>query len=198
MRVGVFAAAGISLISLSASAQTAGNEAPPQISLSVPSGAPLRVYLTKRISKRVGVPVQAKLLESVFAFDREVLPAGTVALGQVIRVQPAGKWQRARAMVNGDFTPLRQAEVEFTTLLLPDGRKLTTHTSETAGLNSIYTEPSNKASKKKNQKTQPQNQNGGILGSARQTAKDRINGAINARSRGIADIVRGPNKKEKF
>lgn len=198
MRVGVFAAAGISLISLSASAQTAGNEAPPQISLSVPSGAPLRVYLTKRISKRAGAPVEAKLLESVFAFDREVLPVGTMALGQVNRVQPVGKWQRARAIVNGDFTPLRQAEVEFTTLVLPEGRKLATHTVETVGLNSIYTEPSNKPSKKKNQKAQPQSQNGGILGTAKQTAKDRINGAINARSRGIADIVRGPNKKEKL
>jgi hypothetical protein len=199
MRARILAAAGILLFSPSASAQTvSSDETPHQVSLSVPSGAPLRLYLTKRISKRVGVPVQAKLLESVFAFDREVLPAGTVALGQVIRVQPAGKWQRARAMVNGDFTPLRQAEVEFTTLLLPDGRKLTTHTVETVGLNSIYSEPSIKPSKKKSQKTQPQNQNGGILGTAKQTAKDRINGAINARSHGVADIVRGPNKKEKF
>src|ERR1700730_9241916 len=50
----------------------------------------------------------------------------------------------------------------------------------------------------KKAKAQPPNQNGGILGTAKQTAKDRINGAINARSRGIADIVRGPNKKEKL
>jgi len=142
--------------------------------------------------------VEAKLLESVFAFDREVLPAGTIALGQVSRVQPVGKWQRAKAIVNGDFTPLRLAQVEFTTLVLPDGRKLATHTVETVGLNSIYTEPSNKPSKKKKQQTQPQNQNGGILGTAKQTAKDRINGAINSRTRGIADIVRGPNKREKF
>src|SRR6202035_2767566 len=69
-----------------------------------------------------------------------------------------------------------------------------THTVETVGLNSIYMEPS----KKKKEKAQPPNQNGGILGTAKQTAKDRINGAINARSRGIADIVRGPNKKEKL
>jgi hypothetical protein len=199
MRAGTVVAAGIFLFSPSASAQTVSpDETFHQISLSVPSGAPLRLYLAKRISKRVGAPVEAKLLESVFAFDREVLPIGTVALGQVSRVQPVGKWQRARAIVNGDFTPLRQAEVEFTTLLLPDGRELTTHTIETAGLNSIYTEPSNKPSKKKSQKTQPPNQNGGILGTVRQTAKDRINGAINARSRGIADIVRGPNKKEKL
>ena len=198
MKVGAIAAAGISLFSLSASAQTAADKAPPQISLSVPSGAPLRVYLAKRISKRVGAPVEAKLLESVFAFDREVLPVGTIAIGQVSRVQPVGKWQRARAIVNGDFTPLRQAEVVFTTLVLPDGRKLAIQTVETVGLNSIYTEPSNKPSKKNSHKTQPQSQNGGILGTAKQTAKDRINGAINARSRGIADIVRSPNKKEKL
>jgi hypothetical protein len=77
---------------------------------------------------------------------------------------------------------------------LPDGHKLPTHTVETMGLNSIYIEP------KKNQKpkSQPQNQNGGLLGTAKRAAKDKITGAINSRTQGIADIVRGPNKKEKF
>src|SRR5262249_15120644 len=71
------------------------------------------------------------------------------------------------------------------------------HTVETVGLNSIYTEPSpNK--KKPKQKPQPQNQNGGILGTVKQTARDRLNGAINSRSRGAFDIVRGPNKREKL
>jgi hypothetical protein len=192
---GILAVAGIWLFPLSAFAQTpADAEVPPQVSLTVPSGAPLRLYLAKKVSKRAGAPVEAKLLEPVYAFDREVLPAGTVARGAVNRTQPVGKWQRARAIVNGDFTPLRRAEVEFTTLVLPDGRTLATHTVETVGLNSIYTEPS----KSKHPKSQPSNQNGGILGTAKQTAKDRINGAINARTRGIADIVRGPNKKEKF
>ena len=189
VELGICAVACISLFNASATAQTAADEETPRISLSVPSGAPLRVYLTKRVSKRVGAPVEAKLLESVFAFDREVIPAGTVAQGQVSRVQPVGKWQRARAIIGGDFTPLRSAQVEFTTLILPDGHTVSTHTVETVGLNSIYIEPS----KNKKQKTQPQNPNGGILGTAKQTAKDRINGAINARSRGIADIVRGPN-----
>jgi hypothetical protein len=186
--LGILAAAFIPLVSVAA--QTAADEETPKISLSVPSGAPLRLYLTKRVSKRIGAPVEAKLLESVFAFDQEVLPAGTVAQGEVSRVHAVPKMQRFRAIVNGDFTPLRRAEVEFTTLLLPDGRKLSTHTVETVGLNSIYREPSKKAT--------PQNPNGGILGSAKQTAKDRINGAINSRSQGIADLVRGPNKKEKF
>jgi len=196
MKVGlsILAVSCIFLFSVSAAAQTAADEETPKISLSVPSEAPLRLYLTKKVSKRVGAPVEAKLVESVFAFDREVLPAGTVAQGQVTQALPVNKWQRVRAIVNGDFTPLRTAEVEFTTLILPDGRKVFPHTVETVGLNSIYTEPSNK----KNQKARPQNANGGILGTAKQTAKDRISGAINARSRGIADIVRSPNKKEKL
>jgi hypothetical protein len=196
MRVGLgnLAIACISLCNASATAQTAADEETPRISLNVPSGAPLRLYLTQRVSKRTGAPVEAKLLESVFAFDREVIPAGTVAQGRVSRVQPVGKWQRMRAILSGDFTPLRSAQLEFTTLTLPDGHTVSTHTVETAGLNSIYIEPS----KKKKQKAQPPNPNGGILGTAKQTAKDRINGAISARGRGIADLVRGPNKKEKL
>jgi hypothetical protein len=173
--------------------QSGGNDETPTIPLSVPSGAPLRLYLTKRVSKRLGAPVEGKILESVFAFDREVVPAGSVVTGKVSRIQPVGKWRRFQAIVNGDFTPLRNAQVEFDGLTLPDGKIRTLHTVESMGLNSIYMEPS-----KKKQKGRPQNQNGGILGTAKQTARDQINGAINARSRGIADIVRGPNKKEKF
>jgi len=78
MKIGL-TAAGISLFAAMASAQTTANEETPRISLDVPSGAPLRLYLTKRISKRAGAPVEAKLLEPVFAFDREVVPAGTIA-----------------------------------------------------------------------------------------------------------------------
>jgi hypothetical protein len=195
MRVGpAILAAAFPLFSVSASPQTAAAEETPKISLTVPSGAPLRLYLTKRVSKRAGAPVEAKLLEPIFAFGREVLPAGTVAQGQVFHVQSLPKWQRVRAILGGDFTPVRSAGLEFTTLILPDGHKLPTHTVETLGLNSIYIEP------RKNQKpkTQPQNQNGGLLGTAKQAATDKINGAINARTQGIADIVRGPNKKEKF
>jgi hypothetical protein len=156
--------------------------------------APL--YLTTRVSKRRDAPVEAKLLEAVFAFDREVIPAGAVAVGKVSQTQPVGKWQRTRAILNGDFTPLRRAEVQFTTLKLPDGRELATHTAESMALNSIYIEPSPR--KKKDQKATTQNPNGGILGTAKQNAKDRLNAAINHRSGGFADVVRGPNKKEKL
>ena len=119
IKLGFLAVAFSSLFVASAVAQTAPDEGASKVSLNVPAGAPLRLYLTKRVSKRAGAPVQAKLMEPVFAFDREVIPAGTVALGKVSRTQPVRKWQRVTAILNGDFTPLRRAQVEFTTLKLP-------------------------------------------------------------------------------
>ena len=179
-------------MALQASQAAGGNEAP-NVPLIVPSGVPLRLYLTKRIPKRLGAPVEGKIMEPVFAFDREVLPAGSAVTGRVSAVQPVNKWQRFHSIVGGDFTPLRNALVEFDSVTLPDGRMLPLHTVQTIGLNSIYTEPS-----KKKKKTAPQNPNNGTLGTAKRTVKDQINGAINARSGGFADIVRGPNKKEKL
>ncbi len=95
--------------------------------------------------------------------------------------------------MGGDFTPLRNALVEFDSVTLPDGKKLPLHTAQTIGLNSIYTEPS-----KKKKKAAPQNPNNGTLGIAKQTLKEKIQQAIDARSGGFTDIVRGPNKKEKL
>ncbi|MBS1856394.1 MAG: hypothetical protein JST11_13590 [Acidobacteria bacterium] len=168
-----------------------------EIPLQVPSGAPLRLYLTRRLPKRAGAPVEAKVLEPVFAFDKEVIPAGSVARGVVSRVQPPGKWQRTRTMLAGDFTPLHEAEVSFLSLTLPDGKQIALRTAETEALNSIYVEPSKKQKPRK-QKPQPQTQNGGLLGTAKQTAKDRVAGAVNARTQGVFDVVRGPDKKEKL
>jgi hypothetical protein len=91
-------------------AQTAAAELS-TVSLTVPSGAPLRLYLTKRVSKRIDASVEAKLMEPVYTFDREMLPAGTVVLGKVSRTQPVSKGQRFRAILSGDFTPLRLAQV---------------------------------------------------------------------------------------
>jgi hypothetical protein len=167
----------------------------PDVKLDVPSGAPLRIYLTKRVSKKVGTPVEGKILEPVFAFDREVIPAGSSLTGSVSRTQPVTKWQRVRAILNGDFTPLRSAFLSFDTLTLPNGSRRPLRTSEITALNSIYVEPSKK---KKQQQAGPQAQNNGVMGTAKKAAKEQIKGAITSRTRGFSEIVRGPNKKEKL
>src|SRR6202166_914372 len=151
----------------------------------VAAGTPLRVYLTKRLSKRVNEPVESKLLDPLFAFDREVAPAGSQVLGTVVRLKPMSKIQHALAILRGDFTPLHEAEVEYTTLVLPDGRRIPLHTVETPGLKSIVDlRPPRK-------KPAAANRNSGVLG----TAKAQVQSKIDAARTSVSDVVRGPDKK---
>jgi hypothetical protein len=76
-----------------------------------------------RVSKRSGAPVEAKLLTPLYAFDHAVLPPGTQVLGHVSRVQAVSKWQRARAILGGDFTPLHRAENNNTGILAAGKQK---------------------------------------------------------------------------
>ena len=163
--------------------------------LTVPAGSPLRLYLTKRIPKRPNAPVEAKVLEPVYAFDREVIPAGSQVLGHVSSVQPVSKWVRTRSVLAGDFTPLRSAKVQFTEAVLPNGSKVQLHTAESAPLNSLV--PLKPPKPPKNRKQPAPTQPGGVLGSAKQTAKDQVNAQIN-RVMSVPNLVRGPDKMERL
>jgi hypothetical protein len=181
----------LSLVSVaSAAGQGAGNEQMRNIPLTVPAGIPLRLYLTKRIPKRFNAPVEARTLSPLYAFDHEVIPAGTRVLGHVSHVQPVSRWERVRAVLGGDFTPLHVAQVEFTALLLADGNTIEPHTMESPGLNSLFPL---KPPKQRSQNGQ--SNNGGIVGAGKQKARDAIDAQI-ARVKSIPDIVRGPGKKE--
>ena len=178
-----------------AQSQTPSNEPEQNIPLTVPAGVPLRVYLTKRIPKKVGAPVEAKLLEGVYAFDREVIPAGSDVIGHVSRLEPVSKYQRTKAVVGGDFTPLHEADVEFTSLKLPDGRQMAVETQENIGLNSIFIP---KPPSKKNPKpAKPASNTGGVLGTGKQKIQEQINSRIDM-VKSIPDMVRGPNKVERL
>ena len=138
VRAGILVLSFIALSILSAAPQSDDASQQPETPLVVPAGVPLRLYLTKRAPKRAAAPVQAKVLDPVYAFDRQVIPAGAVVLGTVSRLQPFSSAQRTRAILNGDFTPLRLAHIEFTTLVMPDGRKLPLHTAESLGLTRAF------------------------------------------------------------
>jgi hypothetical protein len=173
-----------------AAPQDTGNDRTRDIPLTVPAGVPLRLYLTKRVPKRSNAPVEAKLLTPLYAFDHEVIPAGTQVFGHVSRVQPVARWERIRAIVGGDFTPLHVVQIEFTSLLTADGRTMELHTIESPGLNSLVPlKPPKQLSQN------GQSNNGGILGTGKQKARDAIDAQV-ARVKSIPDIVRGPGKKE--
>src|SRR5712671_6679851 len=108
------------------------------VPLKVPAGTPLRLYLTKRIPRRLNAPVDAKMLAPVYAFDREVVPAGTDVFGTVTRLKSVPSGERTKAMMSGDFTPLHLAEVRFTSMRLADGRHIALDTVESVELNSLF------------------------------------------------------------
>jgi hypothetical protein len=164
------------------------------VKLEVQTGTPLRVYVTRRVLYKIGEPVSAKLIEPVWAFDRIVIPAGSTLQGQLVKLDPISKMVRAQAMLGGDFTPLKRAQVSFVSLTLPDGRAMPIHTEESLGIGTIYIEP--KPPKKSKTQKAGSGKPSAVGQFLRQQAQTQLRNQANARSRGIYDLVRGPNKRE--
>ena len=99
------------------------------VPLTLEQGFPLKIALTERVRSKLNEPVHGKILEPVYAFDREVIPAGTEILGKVSALRPAGKWKRITSMLGGDFTPLHDAEITFDTLVFHDGKQVSLEAS---------------------------------------------------------------------
>lgn len=111
-----------------------GPTGPDALPLTIPVGAPLHIILTKKVPvKRPGVPVEGKVAENIYVFDRLVIPAGSLVTGQVTKVDSAPRKQRALAIANGNFTPLRHAHVDFNTLMDADGKRIPLQTNVSQG-----------------------------------------------------------------
>jgi hypothetical protein len=105
-----------------------------KIDLRVPEGTTLRIALDQRT--RISDPggaVHGKVVETVYAFDQPVIPAGSVATGHVIKVDSVTAVRRTMSYANGDFSPFHKYGVTFDTVTLPDGRQLSVATSVSAG-----------------------------------------------------------------
>src|ERR1700737_2956990 len=115
---------GVFLIAQFAAAQ---NDPPSAQSrtLAVDAGVPLHVVLDKRVSfTKVGQRLQGHVAQPVYVFDQVAVPAGTTVLGKVTEVHPVSRMKRFDALMGGDFTPLREAQVEFDTLVLGNGKEV--------------------------------------------------------------------------
>ena len=173
-----------------------GQDSQPQtvpVHLEVNAGTPMRLYITKRVSYRLGEAVQAKVAEPVWAFDRIVIPAGTVVHGQVTELNPVPGMERAMSIVRGDFTPLKRAQVSFTKLVLPDGKSFQLDSPPSVGLGSLYVSPP--PPKNTPTKKSPRNPNSKSA-QIQRFLKQQAQNQANAKSRGLFDGVRAKNKKE--
>ena len=112
-------------------AQASGSET---LALTVPKGSSLQVVLDKEVRiAEVGQPLQGRVVEAVYAFDKLVIPVGCEVSGKITRIEPVSALKRTTSALDADFTPSRKIEVEFTDLALPDGKHLPIATSVTPG-----------------------------------------------------------------
>lgn len=108
--------------------------APQTISLIVPQDTPIQVILNKEARiRRVGQPIEGRVAEAIYSFDKMVIPADSIVLGEITRIKSVSGGHRAEAALNADFTPARKVDVEFTLLVLPDGRRIPIQTKVTPG-----------------------------------------------------------------
>jgi len=107
---------------------------PARIELQLPQGTPLRIAIDQRTRVRhVGEPVMGHVVESVYAFDQPVIPAGSIVTGHVTEVVPVSKVFLVRAYASGDFSPVRQYRVTFDRLILRTGEMLEIDTTVSTG-----------------------------------------------------------------
>ena len=84
------------------------------IALEVPQNTSLQVALGQQVRvQRVGQWVTGRIVESVFAFDKLVIPSGSVVEGEVTQIRPINRTTRVKAYLDADFTPSHPIEVRF-------------------------------------------------------------------------------------
>jgi hypothetical protein len=109
---------------MAASAAAAEN-APVMVPMSVPAGTPIKVTLDSEVRVReVGQAIHGKTTEPVFAFDKLLIPVGTVVNGKVSAIEPVPKMVRTMQATNGNFSPPHAVHVQFDELVMADGRKI--------------------------------------------------------------------------
>jgi hypothetical protein len=95
------------------------------VPLVLPAGTPLQVKIEKRIRiQGVNQQIEGRVVQPVFVFNKEVVPAGSTVIGHVVRLNPISRAKRFKAVLNGDFTPLKNPEIQFDVLKLLDGRTI--------------------------------------------------------------------------
>jgi len=98
------------------------NAAPATVPMSVAAGTPIKVALDSEVRvRKVGQVIHGKTVEPVYAFDKLLIPAGTVVNGEVSAIDsmPGKTW--ALDATNGNFSPARHVHLRFDELVMSDG-----------------------------------------------------------------------------
>lgn len=168
-----------------------------RIPLALSEGTALRVAIDERTRiSHLGEPVQGHIVETVYAFDEPVIPAGSVVTGYVSRIEPVSLARKISSYLNGNFSLFRRYTVTFDRVTLPDGRELAISTTVAPGaaevVHLVSKEPKNKEEKDGEHKSLA----GRAADSAKQEVKDRVHEASTA-AHEAADEIRTPGRMER-
>jgi hypothetical protein len=99
------------------------------VAMSVAAGTPIKVALDSEVRVReVGQAIHGKTTEPVYAFDKLLIPVGTVVNGKVSAIDAVPKKVRTLDATNGNFSPRRNVHVQFDELVMGDGRHVALQT----------------------------------------------------------------------
>ncbi len=99
------------------------------IPLTVPPGTPLKVALDTEVRVReAGQAIHGKTTEPVYAFDKLLIPTGTLVNGKVSAIDSVPGKTRVLDVTNGNFSPARHVHVQFDELVMADGRHVALQT----------------------------------------------------------------------
>ena len=161
------------------------------VELVVPSGRALRVMLTDNTTvHRVGQIVTARVIEPVYAYDRIVLPVGTIVQGRITKLTSPSKMDKFQTMSSGDFSPHDMVELRFESIVR-DGVSVPIDTiarNETAHVT--------RATAKN---AQPEDSgNSGTVARAKAEAKNEAAAAIDGVKHQVADAVTAVKDPERM
>jgi hypothetical protein len=103
--------------------------APVTVPMSVEAGTPIKVALDSEVRvRKVGQVIHGKTVEPVYAFDKLLIPTGTVVNGKVSAIDSVPGRTRAMDAADGNFSPARHVHVQFDELVMGDGRAVALQT----------------------------------------------------------------------
>jgi hypothetical protein len=93
--------------------------------MSVEAGTPIKVAIDSEVRvRKVGQAIQCRTTEPVYAFDKLLIPGGTVMNGRISAIDAVPKMVRTMQAANGNFSPARKVHVQFDELVMGDGRRV--------------------------------------------------------------------------
>ncbi len=167
---------------------------PVRIVLTLPEGTPLRIAIDQRTRiSHVGEAVQGHVVETVYAFDEPVIPAGSVVTGRVTEIVSVSTFRRVQSYASGSFSPFHKYQVTFDHLTLPNGRELAIDTTVSPGAAEVIHLVSKGDKSQEDKEAEHRSAAARAADQAKQEVKDRIHEA-NTAAHQAADEVRAPGK----